>query len=314
MNQRIASITGNPVFWVILPLALVILPHLPRLPWWMPVLVLILFVVRLGAVLKPQLMPGKFWLFLVAIMAATGTYIHYGTLIGKTAGTTILICLLAIKLLESKSTRDYMLLIALSFFIIVTNFFFTQNIPTAIYMLGTVVVLVMSLITLHQGNAALDLRWRLRAAFKLVSLAIPLMLVMFILFPRASGPLWQLPSDKKAGRTGMSDTMTPGNIALLIQTDDLAFRVEFADSIPPQKKLYWRGLVLWYFDGRTWEQGKQNENPRPTLEGYGQPVSYTITLEPHEKNWLFVLDMPSLAPPTDSYNNNYLLRSKEPVS
>jgi protein-glutamine gamma-glutamyltransferase len=124
MNHRIASITGNPVFWVILPLALVILPHLPRLPWWIPVLVLILFAVRLGAVLIPQLMPGKFWLFLVAIMAATGTYIHYGTLIGKTAGTTILICLLAIKLLESQSTRDYMLLIALSFFIIVTNFFF----------------------------------------------------------------------------------------------------------------------------------------------------------------------------------------------
>lgn len=314
MNTRFHTITRDPVFWVILPLALVIIPHIPRLPGWMPVLVLLLFAVRLGAVIQPKLMPRKFWLFVVAVFVSIGTVMHYGTLFGKAAGTAILICLLGIKLLESRNTRDYMLLIALSFFIIVTNFLFTQNIPTAIFMLGTVVVLVTSLITLHQGSAALDLRWRLRTAFKLVALAVPLMLVMFILFPRISGPLWHLPDDARSGRTGLSDTMTPGNIAQLIQSNEVAFRVEFAGNKPAQDKLYWRALVLWQFDGRSWEQGKQNENTRPTLEGFDQPVSYSITLEPHDKTWLFALDMPNQAPPNSQYNNNFLLRTKDNIT
>jgi transglutaminase-like putative cysteine protease len=314
MNQRLLAITRDPVFWVILPLALVMVPHLPRLPIWMPILILLLFVIRLGAVIQPVLMPRKFWLFVVAVFTSIGTVMHYGTLFGKTAGTAILICLLAIKLLESRNTRDYTLLIALSFFIIVTNFLFTQNIPTAIFMLATVVVLVLSLITLHQGSAALDLRWRLRAALKLVALAIPLMLVMFVLFPRVSGPLWHLPNDARSGRTGMSDTMTPGSVAQLIQSNDIAFRVEFAGARPAQDKLYWRGLVLWYFDGRTWEQGKPNLNQQPTLEGYNKPVSYTVTLEPHDRNWLFALDMPEQAPPDANYNNNFLLRSKNKIN
>lgn len=314
MNQRLLAMTRDPVFWVILPLTLVIIPHLPRLPLWMPALVSLLFLVRLGAVIHPELMPRKFWLFAIAILASIGTVMHYGTLFGKAAGTAILICLLGIKLLESRSTRDYMLLIALSFFVIVTNFLFTQNIPTAIFMLGTVVVLVTSLVTLHQGSAALDLRWRLRAAFRLVALALPLMLVMFVFFPRISGPLWHLPDDARSGRTGLSDTMTPGNIAQLIQSDEVAFRVEFSGNKPAQEKLYWRALVLWQFDGHTWKQGAQNENPRPTLEGFDQPVSYTVTLEPHDKTWLFALDMPSQAPGNVQYNNNFLLRTKDNIT
>lgn len=314
MTKLLTTITRDPVFWVILPLALVIAPHLPRLPMWMPLLVLGLFALRLGAILQPRLMPRKFWLFVIAALTSAGTVLHYGTLFGKAAGSAVLICLLAIKLLESRSTRDYMLLIALSFFIIVTNFLFTQNIPTAGYMLFTVVVLVSSLITLHQGNADLNLGWRLRAAFKLVALALPLMLVMFILFPRIAGPLWHLPDDARSGRTGLSDTLSPGNIAQLIQSDEIAFRVEFDGTRPPQNALYWRAVALWYFDGRSWEVGKQNENPRPTLEVSGQPVSYTITLEPHDKTWLFALDMPDKAPANAEYNNNFLIRSREPIS
>ena len=314
MNQRLSHIVHDPVFWVILPLVLVIIPHVPRLPIWMSALVVFLFSVRLAAVLYPRILPRKFWLFVIAMFVSAGTIMHYGTVFGKVAGTAVLICLLGIKLLESRNTRDYMLLIALSFFIIVTNFLFTQNMPTAVYMLLTVVVLITSLISLQQGTANLDLGWRVRIALKLVALALPLMLLMFILFPRISGQLWHLPDDARSGRTGLSDTMTPGDIAQLIQSDDIAFRVAFSGVKPPQEKLYWRAVVLWYFDGRSWEQGKQNENPHPTLEGTGQPVSYTITLEPHDKTWLFALDMPLQPPANTQYTNNFLLRSNNPIN
>jgi transglutaminase-like putative cysteine protease len=313
LQHPLQKIIQDPVFWVVLPLMLIIVPHIPRLPLWMPPLVLLLFSWRLLAILNEKWLPRKWILFVIVAIAALGTVLHYRTLFGKTAGTAILICLLALKLLESRKQRDFMLIIALSFFIIVTHFLFSQTIPTALYMLFTVVLLVTSLITLNQQHA-LALQQRVKLAVRMVVLALPLMLIMFVLFPRISGPLWHLPDDAKSGRTGLSDTMTPGSIAQLIQSDDIAFRVEFTSTKPSQDQLYWRALVLWYFDGRSWEQGKTNENPSPMMEAFGDPVQYTVTLEPHDKTWLFALDMPASTPDNSEYNNNFLLRAKNPVT
>ena len=207
-----------------------------------------------------------------------------------------------------------MLLIALSFFIIVTNFLFSQTIPTVIFMFITVIVLVMSLIFINQDDAPLSTKNRFKLALKLVVQGLPLMLILFVLFPRIPGPLWKLPEDAQTARTGLSDTMSPGNIAELIESNAPAFRVEFKDQIPNQQQLYWRALVLWYFDGRTWEQGNTNQNPWPTMEGFGNSIEYTITMEPHDKNWLFALDMPKQAPVDSVYNNNFLLHSQNKIS
>jgi len=222
--------------------------------------------------------------------------------------------LLGIKLLESRQRRDYMLLIALSFFIIVTNFLFSQSIPTVIYMLVTVLVLVMSLIYLNLDQAPLSLYRRFRLALKFLLQALPMMLVLFVLFPRIPGPLWKLPDDVKNARTGLDDTMTPGNIAQLAESDELAFRVKFDGPPPAQNRLYWRALVLWQFDGRSWQRGERNTNPWPTMEGLGQPVAYTLTMEPHDRNWLFALDMPTGAPTGARFNNNYELRARDKIT
>ena len=308
------SISREAVFWVVLPLFLVLLPHFPRMPLWMIMTITLLFGWRLLAIYRPGLMPPKWLLLSIVIITAIATLFHYGTLFGKTAGTAILAILLGIKLLESRKHRDYMLLVALSFFIIVTNFLFSQTIPTVVYMLITVVVLVMSLIFINQDDAPLELQHRLRLALKFIAQALPIMLVFFVLFPRIPGPLWKLPDDAKSARTGLSETMTPGDIARLIESDAVAFRVNFDSRPPAQNRLYWRALVLWYFDGRSWERGKRNINPWPTMEGLGSPVDYTVTLEPHERTWLFGLDMPEQAPNNAYYNNNFELRVRNKIN
>jgi len=313
MIKKLQYLEKEPVFWVILSLALVLIPHIPRLPFWMPWAFLILFLWRLSAIKKIQRLPRKWVLFILVIFASIGTVIQYGTLSGKTAGTAILAFLLCVKLLESRKTRDYMLLISLSFFIIVTNFLFSQSIPTVILMFITVILLVMSMMSINQNTANISIKNKLKASTKLVLQAVPLMLVLFVLFPRIPGPLWSLPDDTKISQTGLSDTMSPGNISQLIQSNALAFRVKFKSMPPDQNKLYWRALVLWNFDGQTWEQGNTNLNPAPTLEGSGKPVEYTVTLEPHSKKWLFALDMPAEAPKKSSYTANFLLRSENKI-
>ncbi len=313
MIKKLKYIEKDPVFWVIFPLALVLIPHIPRLPFWMPWTFLALFIWRLSAIKKPERLPRKWVLFVLVTFASIGTVIQYGTLFGKTAGTAILSFLLCVKLLESQKQRDYMLLISLSFFIIVTNFLFSQSIPTVILMFITIILLVMSMISINQNTANISLKDKFKTSTKMVAQALPLMLVLFILFPRIPGPLWSLPDDAKTSKTGLSDIMSPGNISQLIQSNALAFRVKFKSNLPDQNKLYWRALVLWDFDGKTWQQGSTNLNPQPTLEISGKAIEYTITLEPHSKKWLFALDMPAEAPKKSIYNANFLLRSENKI-
>ncbi|MDH5473046.1 MAG: DUF3488 and transglutaminase-like domain-containing protein [Gammaproteobacteria bacterium] len=312
MNSHI-KIHETSEFWVLLPLFLVIIPHFPRLPSWVVVLLPVFFIWRLMTIKQPGLSPGKLLLVCIALLSISGIFLHYGTIFGRTAGTSLLCTLLGIKLLESNQQRDYMLLITLATFIIVTNFLFSQSIITVIYMLLMVILLTVSMISINQGNTVVPLKSRFKLASALVAQALPFMLILFVLFPRIPGALWQLPDDKNAAITGLSDTMSPGNISRLVQSDAIAFRVKFDTDIPEQHKLYWRGLILWYFNGQEWSQGNPNQTRQATLEAFSHRVEYTVTLEPHNKKWLFALDMPGKHAEDIIYDNNYLLRSKKTI-
>jgi transglutaminase-like putative cysteine protease len=108
--------------------------------------------------------------------------------------------------------------------------------------------------------------------------------------------------------------MTPGNISALIQSSAVAFRAEFDNQPPPQPQLYWRALVLWYFDGRSWERGKTNPTPQASIEPLSDVINYQITLEPHQQDWLFALDMPLEVPEPISYSNNFELSVRDKIS
>ena len=152
----------------------------------------------------------------------------------------------AMKLLEMKTSREVVLAIHLGFVLVMTNFLFSQTIPLGLYMLACVWLFVATLVGYHRGvGRTPTVRERLVPSGLLLLQAVPLMLVFFILFPRVQGPLWALPQDARAGMSGLSDSMTPGNISKLIQSEATAFRVQFEGDIPPYSTLYWRGPVLW---------------------------------------------------------------------
>jgi transglutaminase-like putative cysteine protease len=139
------------------------------------------------------------------------------------------------------------------------------------------------------------------------------MLVLFLLFPRVQGPLWGLPQDAYSGVTGLSDSMSPGLISSLSQSDAIAFRVRFQGVPPPRPQLYWRGPVFWNFDGRTWRPGDRRAFTQIRFEALGAPYNYEVTLEPHLHNWLFALDLAALVPPDASVTPDFVLLARTPV-
>jgi protein-glutamine gamma-glutamyltransferase len=148
----------------------------------------------------------------------------------------------------------------------------------------------------------------------LLAQAAPLMLLLFFLFPRVQGPLWGMPQDAYSGITGLSDSMAPGNISQLSQSDAVAFRAKFDGPMPPRRQLYWRGPVFWNFDGRTWRPGEPRlRGGTYKFEGFEPRYDYAVTLEPHNRNWLFALELAANIPPRARVTADYQLLSLPPV-
>src|SRR5436305_6796206 len=159
-----------------------------------------------------------------------------------------------LKRLESRRHRDGAVAGFVGYFLIITNFLYTQSIPTALVMCVGVFSITATLVGFAGPNRAL--RLNLRTAAVLLGHAAPAALVLFVLFPRVQGPLWGLPQDAYSGMSGLSETMSPGDLSQLALSDAIAFRAAFEGESPPQPLRYWRGPVLWDFDGRTWSSGQ----------------------------------------------------------
>jgi protein-glutamine gamma-glutamyltransferase len=306
-------LNARNTLWLIASLVLVAAPHAQRLPWWLSLLsaTLVAWRVYLARLRLP--LPHRAVLLLIVTSSTAGIYLHYGALFGRDAGVALLVMMLTLKLLEVKTVRDGMLLIFLSYFLVITNFLYSQTIPTALYMLLCVWIITASMIGIQYAIPPRTDGHQFRAAGALLAQSVPLMLVMFVLFPRVQGPLWGMPADANRSTTGLSDTMTPGSIANLTLSEDVAFRAVFTSRIPPVNRLYWRGPVLWDFDGRTWHAPRPMY-AQPSYDATYEPVEYTVTVEPHGKSWLFALDLPGKLPPRTLATVDFQMMSVRPVT
>ena len=272
-------------------LAIVLVPHVQRLPLWEVLLVATIGLWRLLATLR-QWRPMPRWLrVILTIGAFVGVYASFGNVSGQAAGVALLTVMAALKLTELNKRRDVMVMVLLMYFILITHFLFSQEMWTVIYLLLCAVLITSLLVEANHPDGALPLRASLRLGGRLVLHALPLMVVLFLLVPRIPGPLWGLPTDAGAALTGLSEDMAPGEIQSLIESDEVAFRVRFNGPVPPSDELYWRGPVLAHFDGRRWEAGWRPAGGA-TAE-LGEPVyNYEITLEAQRRPWLLALDLP----------------------
>ena len=304
-------------YGLLLSILMVIAPHADHLPVWVSSLCAALLLWRVWLAYTGKPLPNR-WLLMLVTFAGTGGIVYeYHTLFGREAGVTLLILLATLKLMELRKVRDAMVLVYLACFIIITNFFYSQSIATALYLLATLMVIVTTWVHLQAQGIAL--KPRLRIAAVLLLQALPLTLILFILFPRVQGPLWGLPQDAYAS-TGLDDKMSPGSLSRLGLSEAVAFRVTYNDKPPRRDQMYWRGPVLWNFDGRTWKPDITVWTPSiaalmvaPKFTELSQPIDYVVTLEPHNKPWLFALDVPEKLPVAATLTYDFQVLNKEPV-
>ena len=274
-------------------IAWVIMPQVGNLPAWCSLLAGGVLVWRGWLALTARPLPGKWWLLgLLAVTLGATLYTHR-TLLGRDAGVTMIVVLLALKTLELRARRDAFVIFFLGFFTMLTNFFFSQSLLTAAAMLIGLLGLLTALVNAHMVVGRPALMAAFRTASWMTLLGAPIMALLFVLFPRLA-PLWGIPSDAMSGRSGLSSTMQIGNIASLVLDSSIAMRIKFEGRAPPQPDLYFRGPVLSSFDGREWRPLppglSQRMPPSSGLVVSGTAVNYEVTLEPNNRPWIFVMD------------------------
>jgi protein-glutamine gamma-glutamyltransferase len=277
-------------------IAWVVLPQVAHLPLWCALLAAGVLLWRGSLAVQSKPLPSKWWLVALLIGTITATWFTHKTLLGRDAGVTLIVVLLALKTLELRARRDAFVVFFLGFFTMLTNFFFSQSLLTAAAMLIGLLGLLTALVNAHMQVGKPPLAQAAKTAGSMVLLGAPIMAVLFVLFPRLA-PLWGIPSDAMTGRSGLSNSMQVGTIAKLAQDESIALRIKFEGKPPPQQDMYMRGPVFTSFDGKQWLPGTSQFAGRfavpPNLQTLGAPVRYQVTLEQNNRPWMFVLEAAS---------------------
>ncbi|MDM0005043.1 DUF3488 and transglutaminase-like domain-containing protein [Variovorax sp. J22G73] len=307
MNKLMTRLAALPrdardTLFLLAVIALVVLPQVENLPWWCSAITAMVLVWRGMLAVQAQPLPSKWWRIALLAMTLGATYATHRTLLGRDAGVTLVVILLALKTLELRARRDAFVIFFLGFFAMLTNFFYSQSLLTALTMLLALLGLLTALVNAHMPVGRPPLMQAARTAGWMALAGAPIMLALFMLFPRLA-PLWGTPGDAMAGRTGLSNTMRVGTIAELALDESIAARIRFeSDKAPPQSQLYFRGPVLAQFDGREWTalplwaRGAQSSQGASNLRVSGEPVRYEVTLEPSNRPLLLTLDVAQKAP------------------
>jgi transglutaminase-like putative cysteine protease len=297
---------GRDTLFLLAVIAWVLLPQAAHLPLWCSVGAGAVLLWRGWLALNARPLPGKAWLVLLLALTIAATYMTHSTLLGRDAGVTLLVVLLTLKTLELRARRDAFVIFFLGFFCMLSNFFYSQSLLTAFSMVLGLLGLLTALVNAHMPVGKPPLAQAAKTAGWMTLLGAPIMLVLFMLFPRMA-PLWGVPGDAMTGRSGLSASMQVGTIAALALDDSVAMRIKFEGEAPPQRELYFRGPVLSSFDGRQWLPLRASLPSRyalsANLQVSGNPVRYEVTLEPTSRPWLFVLEAAAQSPDLPGYRN-----------
>lgn len=288
-------------------------PHAGHIAFWAVAASAAFVVFRVLCAWNHWPLPGKWLRLALVLLVCAGIVFDFNTRFGRDAAVSMLLLMAGLKSLELRSPRDAVVAINLGYFLIVTSFLYSQSLSLAIYMLVLLVLVTALLLALQRRRDPFSTLQVLRKATLLMLQGIPLMLLLFLLFPRVQGPLFGWTQSSSTGVSGLSDEMSPGSLSSLSLSDEVAFRVQFEGQAPKASTLYWRGPVLWDFDGRTWRMARMPLLERPAHVPLGEAVRYQVTLEAHERRWLFAIDLASRIPIDALLTADYQMLGRQPL-
>ena len=279
--------------WTLAALLLALAPHVQFLPVWITGAFVICGAWRYIIEQRRRPLPSTWLRALLALTCFLGVLATYSSVSGVGPGSALLAVMAALKLLETRKRRDQFVLLFISIFLVMSSLLREQYLWSLPYLVVALLLIMTAWLRMSATRAETASR-SFRTAGRLVAYALPLAVAMWIFFPRIATPFWAVPIDTSSGTSGLSDTMSPGDISSLSLSDAVAFRVSFSDKIPEAKDRYWRGLVLHRFNGRTWSGSEPgiDRNAHDQIITSGDPVAYRVTLEPTRQQWVFALDIP----------------------
>ena len=324
-------------YWVLITQVIVILPHAAHLPLWLIGFALITVIAQLPVVkakFKRSVQRKRLYQsmqMLGFLLGLLGLWLTYNSAFGLDMGVAFLVLCLVSKLWELYKRRDAYVVLNLSLFVLAALFLMDQGLLTTLEVIVGVLAILLAFIALNDDSNSIG-DGRVRTLGVLAIGALPLLVVLFLFFPRLP-PLWSVQLSGQSAVTGVSDSMSPGDFANLGQSTELAFRVEFANARPAQSDLYWRGLVFSDFDGITWRRNplKQQQqwqweinrqSPQWLIDALATaedkdklaPNTYQVILEPTQQRWLFGLDYPFAQQQEISITPDFTLLKDQPVT
>jgi protein-glutamine gamma-glutamyltransferase len=302
------QVTYTQLRWVCVCLALALAVHAASLPLWLLATVAAAAAIRLALSARGYAAPSRPIRTLIALASILILFLQLRTFNGVAAGSALLSLVAGLKLLETQSRRDLYVVSLIIYFLCLAALLRSESFWLLAYLLAVSWLTTATLLRFSHSMQPPDWRRSARYTGRISAQALPLALVLWLFFPRFDAPLWRTPSDGRSAETGLSDSMSPGDITQLALSDDIAFRVHFDGPTPPAAERYWRGPVLHDFDGRTWRRTVAFRNAVPGLLAMGPDYHYVLSLEPHQHNWIFALDWPDGWNLGDAYlTSDYML-------
>nr|MCH9699364.1 DUF3488 domain-containing protein [Gammaproteobacteria bacterium] len=246
------QITYAGMLWLLAAQLVVMIP----LAFYLPVWLIPVFLLSAGwriRVMKGHIeQPGKIVILILGLIGIAVLLVSGMQLVSLDMMASLLMLGFSYKAIEIIQRRDGIVVIFTGYLLVGVLFLYSQTILAALYGIFALTVLSGAMIAIQHANSH-SIAQNLKLSFFMLVLCLPLMILLFVFAPRFS-PLWAVPLPLGHAKTGISDRMSPGDISNLTQSDGLAFSVKFLGQRPRQNQLYWRGIVLQYFDGNTWSQ------------------------------------------------------------
>ncbi|MEA3208421.1 MAG: protein-glutamine gamma-glutamyltransferase [Chthoniobacter sp.] len=292
-SRPLSAVATAPLVGMCGCLVLAAAPLFPKVAGWAGVLLLLSGAARLYMNRRAARLPSLPLKVALFGLGAGGIAITYGSMVGIEPGLSILLVLVALKLIETNGERDFQVLALLGYFLALCTLFFSQDLLLWLYVGAVFVLITAMLVRFHRGPGAGTLRRSVLLSGTMLLQAVPIIALLFVFFPRTSLFLRFPFGASLLGARGMSDRLSPGSVSALAMNEEIAFRADFPDgNAPPISQMYWRGLVLWRGAGLTWV----NRPPLPLERRLGQlagpAIRQRISLQPHGGRWIFALDRP----------------------
>ncbi len=299
-TTRDRSIPRRPLLWLAAALVFTLPPMFGSLVIWVPCVFLLALATKFWMEPRGYRLRFTTLKLLLAAVALGAIFASYGSFKGIEPSISLLVVLVALKVLEAHTAREFQIMVLMGWVLCLCGFFLSQEFEVALSLLMAFALLIVALIQFQRGASPGAFWPPLRTTCRIFIQAVPLIVLFFILFPRFNtGLRFDFRAVGSLG-TGFSDHLSPGSVAALATSSDIAFRAEFPDNAStPPGSMYWRGAVMWHCDGMEWHApyvpvSISHSTPQSPK---GNKIRQRITLAPHGARWMFALDRPFEVPP-----------------